>query len=145
MSRLLKNNKKGVTLVESVLALAILALLAVAVFSLFATGDVAITRSRGKAGVYAEAAQKMDFLMAAVSDSADLCADPITWELSAEQIRDLFPHVDLYGAEISAQISLYDPDLPRQPENIRGWYLTLTYKGVTLNGFTSYGKEVFLP
>lgn len=145
MSRLLKNNKKGVTLVESVLALAILALLAVAVFSLFTTGNSAIAKGRSEVAAYAEAAQKMDFLIAAVSDSAALCSDPITWELSAEQIKEAFPHAGLHDAEISAQVSLYDPTLPRQPENIRGWYLILTYKGVTLSGFTSYGKEVFQP
>ena len=137
----LRNNKKGITLVESVLALAILVLIAVAVFSLFTAANSFIAGSGGETAAYAESVQKMDFLIAAVSDSGALCSDPITGELSVKQVKEALSDTGLYDAEISARVSLYDPSLPQQPENIRGWYLTLTYQGMTLQGFASYGRE----
>lgn len=140
MNHLLKNSKKGVTLVEAVLALVILALIAAAVFSLFTAGNGTIATNSAKAAAYAEAVQKMDYLIAAISDNAAICSDPITGELSVVQVKTAFPDGDLYDAEITAEVSLYDPSLPQQPGNIRGWYLTLTYKGVTLKGFTSLVK-----
>ena len=145
MSQLLKNSKRGVTLVESVLALAILALIAVALLSLFTAGNSAIADRNSKAAAYAEAVQKMDFLIAAVSNNADICSDPVTGELSADIVKQAFPDGNLHAAEITAEVSLYDPSLPQYPNNIRGWYLTLTYKGVTLTGFTACEGEVFRP
>lgn len=143
MKQYLANSKKGITLVESVLALAILALVGVALLSLFTTGSTAISAESNQAAVYAAAVQKMDFLMAAVSDCGASCADPISGELSAAQLKEALPQGGLHDAEITAQVSLYDTSLPPRLDNLRGWYLTLTYQGVTLNGFTSYTREVF--
>ena len=143
MNAHLPNNKKGVTLVESVLALAILALVAVALLSLFTTGSTAVSAESNRAAAYATAVQKMDFLMAAVSDCGASCADPISGELSVAQLKAALPQGSLHNTEITAKVSLYDTSLPSRLENVRGWYLTLTYQGVMLDGFTSYTREVF--
>ena len=44
---------------------------------------------------------------------------------------------------ITAEISLYDPDGDPTVANVRGWYLTLTYDGVSTKGFASNSEGVF--
>ena len=48
----------------------------------------------------------------------------------------------IFGANPSEKVC-YDSSLPETADNVRGWYLELTYKGVTVKGFASNSEGVF--
>ena len=67
---MMKKSKKGITLVESVFAVVILATLTIGVISLLTAGGVKIFEISSEADVYSQAVQKLDLVMSAVSNGS---------------------------------------------------------------------------
>jgi len=151
MNFLPKHSKKGITLVESVIAVVCLAILTIGIISLLSTGSAKIIKTGHTSAAASEATQKMDLLISAISNGSGI---KITNESTGAEVCDLDLEelntlLSLGGAEVSSTRSFYEePDPvtmnePYGPKNVRGWYLTLTWNGVTVRGFASNTEGAF--
>jgi len=136
-----KKSKKGITLVESVFAVVILAILTIGIISLLTAGGVKIFQISAEAGAYSQAVQKMDLIISAISNGSEdyISSDP-TVELKIDALKSTF---NLDDVEITATPELYDSTQAATVSNFRGWYLTVTYQGATVKGFVSNSEGVF--
>jgi len=66
MNFLPKHSKKGITLVESVIAVVCLAILTIGIISLLSTGSAKIIKTGHTSAAASEATQKMDLLISAI-------------------------------------------------------------------------------
>lgn len=134
---MMKRSKKGITLVESVFAVVILAIFATGIISLLTAGGVKIFEISQESDTYSQAAQKMDLVIASISNGAYIKTDENDLiSLDTQKITDLGVTVD------KAEIVTFE-GTTQTSDNVRGWYLTLSYNGVTVNGFASNTKGVF--
>lgn len=154
MKKLLKKllprrSKQGVTLVESVIAVVVLGMFATGVLSLLTTGGAKIMEISGESAAYAEATQKLDLVISAISNGSDEAAGYIvvnntTGEVSLDIVNlKTALDLDLDDVTIVADTSLYDSSAGATESNVRGWYLTLTYGGETVTGFAGNNEGVF--
>lgn len=145
MKTMMKKSKKGVTLVESVFAVVILGILSIGIISLLTSGGVKIQEISQESGAYSQAVQKMDLVISAISngsnnyiikdesdDSCTLATDKLLETLNLSS-----------GETLGCSAELYDATKDPTVSNLRGWYLTLTYQGVTVKGFASNSEGVF--
>lgn len=144
---MMKKSKKGITLVESVFAVVILATLTIGVISLLTAGGVKIFEISSEADAYSQAVQKLDLVMSAVSNgSSDYIvkteiagsADVVSLDVDV-----LKATLDIEDVTVTAVAKLYDTSLPATESNLRGWYITVSYKGATVKGFVSNSGGVF--
>lgn len=134
---MMKRSKKGITLVESVFAVVILAIFATGIISLLTAGGVKIFEISQESDTYSQAAQKMDLVIASISNGAYIKTNENDLvSLDTQKIADLGVTVD------KAEIVTFE-GTTQTSDNVRGWYLTLSYNGVTVNGFASNTKGVF--
>ena len=144
MKFLPKKSKKGVTLVESVLAVVILAMFATGILTLLTAGGTKILQIGDEAAVYAEASQKMDLVVSAVSNGSEsyIVENASTGVLSLD-VNNLMSALNLSDVQITAEASLYDSAVAAIKSNVRGWYLELTFGDATVTGFASNTQGVF--
>lgn len=148
MNLLPKNNKKGVTLVESVFAVVILGIFAIGILTLLTSGGTKIQQISKEASAYTEATQKMDMTLSAISNgSSDYIIETdvsgvttVTLDVTGLQTALGF---DATAVTITPTLELYDVSAAATPSNVRGWYLELTYNGATVKGFASNSGGVF--
>ena len=175
-----KKSKKGITLVETVIAVVVLAILAIGVLSLMSAGGRNILLMSKEASDRAAAAQQLDLVIAAISngdsrtegntevnpyilkkteDKVNYCCLNINALFSALDLEEdkvtLVATIDLYDKNdartISESVKVGEENVTmtlRPVNNVRGWYLELTYKdatakGVTVKGFVSNSEGVF--
>ena len=155
----IKKSKKGITLVESVFAVVILATLTIGVITLLTSGGVKIQQISNEADAYSQAVQKMDLIISAISNGSTdyiVTTDSIV-SLDIDALMDTlgYSEEDLSNVSITATIDLYDSDDEATNLNVRGWFLTLvlTYPdptdrddhvaSVTVKGFVSNSEGVF--
>ena len=151
-------SKKGITLVESIFAVVILGILTIGIVALLASGGAKIIQISNEANAHAQAVQKMDQLIAAISNGCgvvkteangavsysliikDAIVDPnAPTEPDAENPQvGLITSLGFENVEIAEPTPTYHLD-----GTLRGWYLSLTYHGVTVNGFASNSKGAF--
>ena len=143
MKKLLpKKSKKGITLVESVVAVVLLAMFAIGVLTLLTSGGVKIQEISKDAAAYAEATQKLDLAISAISNGAYIEKDAT--DLVSLKDEALRTKLGLDASDtLSGRAELYKLSDPATSTNVRGWYLELTYKGVTVKGFASNSEGVF--
>ena len=145
MKTMMKKSKKGVTLVESVFAVVILGILSIGIISLLTSGGVKIQEISQESGAYSQAAQKMDLVISAISNGSDKYI--IKGESDDTCTLDtgkLLETLNLSGVvTLGCTAELYDATKDPTVSNLRGWYLTLTYQGVTVKGFASNSEGVF--
>ena len=136
-----KKSKKGITLVESVFAVVILAILTIGIISLLTAGGVKIFQISSEAGAYSQAVQKMDMIISAISNGSAsyITTDPVV-ELDVDALKTTLGLTDV---EIDETPVLYDSSEGATVSNFRGWYLTVTYGGATVKGFASNSEGVF--
>ena len=135
-------SKKGITLVESVFAAVILAALTIGIIPLLTAGGVKISEISKEANAHSQASQKLDLVIAAISNGyGEVVVDDAgaySLDLSAsDEEGETAPAIDLEGVTVVATPELF-PD-----GSLRGWYIELTSKGVTLSGFASDTEGVF--
>ena len=167
-----KNSKRGVTLVECVIAVVLLGLLAVGVLNLLTAGGTKIARLSKEAADQAAATQKLDLAISAISNGSDDYIikktenEITTCYLDTAALEFILGFDDQSNAnddsivELLAKCSLYSTETLQNTvdedgnfnyfllSDIRGWYLTLTYTGqsgkpVTVTGFASNSEGVF--
>ena len=137
-----KKSKKGITLVESVVAVVLLAMFAIGVLTLLTSGGVKIQEISKDAAAYAEATQKLDLAISAISNGAYIEKDAT--DLVSLKDEALRTKLGLDASDtLSGRAELYKLSAPATSTNVRGWYLELTYKGVTVKGFASNSEGVF--
>ena len=137
-----KKSKKGITLVESVVAVVLLAMFAIGVLTLLTSGGVKIQEISKDAAAYAEATQKLDLAISAISNGAYIDKDSATDFVSLKD-GDLKTYLGLDASDaLTGTHELYQSGDPTST-NVRGWYLELTYNGVTVKGFASNSEGVF--
>lgn len=153
-----KKSKRGVTLVEAVFAVVILAIFATGVLTLLTTGRTKIAETNRAANTYAEATQVMDGIVAAISNGNYVKLDG-TLRLDEEEVTvdgtataipgifDVLDHLDESEITLAATPDYFEKsdgsDMDHTAENTRGWYLSLSYKGITVKGYASNTQGVF--
>lgn len=143
-------SKKGITLVESVFAVVILAILTIGIISLLTAGGVKIFQISGEAGAYSQAVQKMDLIISAISNgSSKYIVNDESTDTCTLKVDELLKALELHeDSNLSLTVSpdLYEGDPAsgsHSVSNLRGWYLTVTYQGATVKGFVSNSEGVF--
>ncbi len=143
-----KKSKKGMTLVESVIAVVVLGMFAAGVLTLLTSGGIKIQKISSEASAYTEATQKLDAVLSAISNGSSTYIEEVevagekTVTLKVDALKTALGF-DSAAVDIDATIELFDNTLGATPSNVRGWYVKLTYNGVTVSGFTSNSKGVF--
>lgn len=142
MMKFMKKSKQGVTLVESVFAVVILGILTIGILSLLTAGGAKIIKISQEADVYSQASQKLDLVIAAISNGYGKVEESGEGEFSLDlsvsgEAGATTETIDLTGVTIVATADTHGDN------TLRGWYLDLTYKGVTLHGFASETEGVF--
>ena len=150
-------SKKGVTLVEAVIAVVVLGLFAAGILNLLTAGSSKIIRTFGESADYAGATQRLDLTIAAISNgstkyivkSERTDADGTTIPTCMLDVEALKTELGINDATIVAKTSIYDQNALEDATtvhdlaSIRGWYITLTYNGATVTGFASNSEGVF--
>lgn len=146
-----KKSKKGITLVESVVAVVLLAMFAIGVLTLLTSGGVKIQEISKDAAAYAEATQKLDLAISAISNGSSEyidTSDESDWNL--KPVDNPTKPDDCLKSIIGVDEVVVDrvfykvgSSQDKTASNVRGWYLELTYKGVTVKGFASNSEGVF--
>lgn len=142
-----KNSKKGVTLVESVFAVVILGIFAIGILTLLTSGGTKIQQISKEASTYTEATQKLDMAISAISNgSSNYIVETESGGVTTVTLNlsGLLSTLGFDASEVTmtSEIDLYEAGVATPP-NVRGWYLTLTYKGVEVKGFASNSGGVF--
>ena len=138
-----KKSKKGITLVESVLAVVILATLAIGTISLLTAGGVKIHEISSESGAYSEAVQKMDLVISSISNGSSEFVKTRTENEIEVVYLDVEAIKTKLGVQVTAVHELYDSSEPARAINLRGWYLTLTHNGATVTAFAANSEGVF--
>ena len=144
-----KKSKKGITLVESVIAVVMLGFAATGILTMLIFGGTKIFQIGGESSAYAEATRRMDQMIAAVSNgfasNPDLADDLYDEDLAEGLSTDVLNTFFGYGGDADADDYSLTAKAKAYPEGagIQGWYLTLTYKDVTLTAYASNSKGVF--
>ncbi len=137
-----KKSKRGVTLVESVIAVVVLGIFATGILPLLTSGGTKILETSQESAAYAQATQKLDFVIAAISNGSDEYVEYATNEdgtpgsvigLKEKKLTD--ERITITKTEWLFNNS--------EPTRIRGWYLSLTYEGQTVTGFAANAEGVF--
>lgn len=143
MNMKMKNNKKGVTLVESVFAVVILGILTIGILSLLSAGGVKIGQISGESKAHAAAVQKMDMVISAISNGSSnyIQKDESTGAITLD--TDNLKTALSFGNDVGIKIVKTDTAATGGTSYTRGWYLTLTYNGATVSGYASNTEGVF--
>lgn len=163
-----KKSKKGITLVETVIAVVVLAILTTGILSLMTAGGRKILLLSNEASDQAAAAQQLDLVIAAISNGSEEYIKKVTKGTGSDSISHCYldlnalkSAVALDGkAQLTVRFALYDGniidtldtngELKKDPndstkqlnypvKDIRGWYLVLTYKDASAKGVTVEG------
>lgn len=157
-----KKSKKGITLVESVFAVVILATLTIGVITLLTSGGVKIQEISNEADAYSQAVQKMDLIISAVSNGSSkyiVTTDSIV-SLDVKALLKTLGYTEEEANRIAPNITveqvLYDTNEDYTILNTRGWFLEVTEvyadpnsnneertSTVTVKGFVSNSEGVF--
>ena len=145
-----KKNKKGMTLVESVLAVVILSILVIATLSLLTAGGVKILNIFDDTNAHNQAVQKMDMIISAISNGSSnyITDDEINHTATLNEnallsMLGLSTEANNGNLQFSATPEIIPPKSEDEDPFFRGWYLTLTYKGATVTAFASNTKGDF--
>lgn len=132
--KLPRNNKKGITLVEVIVGVFVLSIFAVGILSLLIYNNQAVSDSVVMKADYSTAVQKLDMIIAAVSNGAD--DSFVTYENSKA--------VGLKKAAIAQLVEMNEDDVSVTPDyytgttTIRGWYIELAYsEELTVKGYAA--------
>lgn len=146
----MKRSKKGITLVESVIAVVLLAFAASGILTLLLSSGTKILQISADSSAYSEATQRMDYIISAISNGCNPHYD--TGDLNVAQLlEDLSHELDgISASDIEARTEFFEnvDEFPKIEGDvignyIHGWYLKLTYDGVTVEGFAANSEGVF--
>jgi len=124
--------------------------------TLLTTGRTKIAETNRDANIRAEATQVMDGIVAAISNGGYMA----TTASGGSEVVSTTPGASLNRTDLISDLSLsisesdltvtkldcyVDPgaNSSTDPDNVRGWYLSLSYKGVTVKGYASNTQGVF--
>lgn len=130
-----KNSKRGITLVESVVAVVVLGILVTGILTLLTTGGIKIQEISGESATYAKACQKMDLVISALSNGSETYITDDTLNVTAL--------TNCLSFDDDVVITAEPVDYEGGAGKVRGWYLELKYQDVTVQGFASNSKGVF--
>lgn len=144
-------SKKGITLVETVLAVVVLGIFATGILTLLTAGSSKIAQTSREAAAHAEATRQMDLILSAISNGGSYLVvgtDPSLEEGQQSLTLDPDAMKTTLGLDAGTTIAitstaLYDASQGEIVSNVRGWYLELTYQGETVTGFASNTQGVF--
>lgn len=142
MKAFLKKSKQGITLVESVIAVVLLGFAATGILSMLIASGTKIFNIGGESAAYAEATQKMDLVISAISNGSTDYFDTNTGDLIIDDLMAVFGD-EMDGVTLEKNVCKFDNALEVSSSNIRGWYLTLKYKGATVEAFASHTEGAF--
>lgn len=147
MKLLQKKSKKGITLVESVFAVALLGFAVTGVLTMLLSSGTKIFQIGGESSDYAEATKRMDRIVAAISNYSPDFFDTTTGDLIKTKLDDELGYGNEHGEvdtvyNLDSEIS-YFAGAEEVPANIRGWYLTIKYQTATVTAFASNSKGAF--
>ena len=161
-----KKSKKGITLVETVIAVVVLAILAIGVLSLMTAGGRKILLLSNEASDQAAAVQQLDLVIAAISNGDEQYIQKITKTVGTDEASCCYLDIGALRAALSlddkvqltTKFALYDgsivstvnddgslktetvggvtKQLSYPVKDVRGWYIVLTYKDASAKGIS---------
>ena len=148
MKLLQKKSKKGITLVESVIAVALLGFAATGILTMLVASGTKIFQIDNESSSYAEATKRLDMVISAISNTApqqgsssDYYEDDGTLDPAALNAALGFTEENELIYKFVAAPAEFPDDSPSY--SIRGWYINITYKSATVTGFASNSRGVF--
>lgn len=142
-----KKSKRGITLVESAIAVVLLGFVATGVLTMLTASGTKIFQLSDKSAAYAEATQQMDLVISVLSNSKPDSNHP--YILQGTGNVDTVELKSALGLDGSTRL-VVSPSVYPEGEGkaltstlIRGWYLTLEYQNVTVKAFASNSKGEF--
>ena len=144
--KLPRHNKKGITLVEVIVGVFVLSIFAVGILSLLVYNNQAVSDSVIDKTNYSTATQKLDMIIAAVSNGDELF---VTYEgegdnkyavgLEKEELADL---VGVLPENVGVTEDRVDKNNPNS--TIRGWYIELKFsEELTVKGYAANTQGAF--
>lgn len=153
-----KKSKQGITLVESVIAVVLLGFAATGILTMLTVSGTKIFQLGSNSAAYADATQVLDMAISTISNSpssgngSEIFVEA-TGDLKDNYLKDMLKDIlknngneDLRFEKltITSRKDLYeDAGATQSSLDIRGWYLTVTYRGATVTGFASYTEGAF--
>ena len=128
-----RNNKKGITLVEVIVGVFVLSIFALGILSLLIYNNQAVADSTIQKVDSSTAAQKLDMVLAAISNSTGPDKDGDISEDSYLMVVN--GNVDVNVNKICIDFGMTDASTwsvtansdPANGDPLRGWYITVTY------------------
>ncbi|MBE5892169.1 MAG: hypothetical protein E7286_02175 [Lachnospiraceae bacterium] len=128
-----KKSKQGVTLVEVVFGVVVLSIIAVGIIAALSTGSTTIHKKAQESASHSEAVQKMDAVISVISNGSYAGTDVAA---SAKSVLG-------YGSDVTLTATAESYTNAAGETKVRGWKLSLTYKGETVTGYASNTEGVF--
>ena len=128
-----KKSKQGVTLVEVVFGVVVLSIIAIGIITALATGSSTIEKKANESAAHSEAVQKMDAVISTISNGSYAGTDV------ANGVKSVLG----YGSDVSLTATAETYTNAAGETKVRGWKLSLTYKGATVTGYASNTEGVF--
>ena len=141
-------NKKGVTLVEAVFAVVILAILVVGIITLLTAGGTKILQISREANVNSEVTRKVDYLISAVSNGS---AEYVTFTEGVEGAEGtcvlntgkICSDFGITADKLTVTTVYHVAANGNLISNVRGWYVTINYPDAPVSCFLSNSEGVF--
>ena len=147
MKVFMKKSKKGITLVEAMIAVVILGVLTTGIISMLSVGGSQIQRVSSESAEYAQTVQKMDLIISAISNGSTtyILKDETTGvrTLDIDALLEVLELDEDPNLTLTAEAELYDATKQAITTNLRGWYLTLTYNKSVVKAFVSNSEGAF--
>lgn len=139
------NNKKGITLVEVIVGVFVLSIFAVGILSLLIYNNQAVSDSAIDKRNYSAASQKLDIILAAVSNS--LAPATAEFDPNISYLKEGSDgSIEIDEIQFRTDFDLDDCTLLFEEDGdpLRGWYVTLTYlETVEIKGYASFAQGAF--
>ena len=138
--KLPSNNKRGITLVEVIVGVFVLSIFAVGILSLLIYNNQAVADSARDKVDYSSATQKLDMILAAVSNGDEAFVtyagegdNKYATGLEKEELADL---IGILPENIGVREDRVDKNNPNS--TIRGWYIELEFsEDLTVKGYAA--------
>lgn len=141
----MKKSKKGITLVESMIAVVILGILTTGIISMLTVGGTKINQISSESANYTQAVQKLDLIVSAISNGSGVLKDEESGirTLDIDELLEILELDEDPNLTLTAEVALHSNSQEAVDSNLRGWYLTLKYNDAVVTAFASDSKGAF--
>lgn len=147
MKLLQKKSKRGITLVESVIAVVLLGFAATGILAMLIASGTKIFQIGGKSADYAEATKRLDMVISTISNTSPQKGSSLDFYEDDGSLDKVALNTALGFTEGPTTYKLEETPADYKDTSpgyaIRGWYITITYKSASVTGFASNSRGAF--